>query len=356
MGVTDERIVDCDIHPQLLGDVTLEEYLPEEVRELAGVRTPGSLWSNPHGLLRRDAKPREDQSAYEQLCEQHFDEFGITYGIFNRGPMALGVSPNESHAVALARAHNDELIDRWLDRDDRFLGSMLVAPQMPQQAAAEIRRVGDHPRIIQVLISSASGLNQPYGRRLYWPMYEAAEETGLTIAIHPGTEGRGTAYPPTGAGYPSRYIEWHTVLPANYIGHVASLITEGVFVEYPDLSFVCIEGGLAWVPHLMWRLDKNWRSLRVQTPWLDRPPSEYIREHLRFTTQPIEEPTDPKHLRQVLEMMHAEETVMFSSDFPHWDNDSPAFGLPPMDDELRRAIMYENAQELYGLPDSPGAL
>ena len=349
-------IVDCDIHSRILGDVNLAEYLPEHYRKQRGVSTPGSPWSNPHGVARRDAGPKDGQSVLEALREQHFDRHDLDYGILNRGPLALGVEPDADYAAALARAHNEELVDRWLDRDDRFLGSAIIAPQAPEKAAAEIRRVGDHPRIVQVLMSSGSGLGLPYGRRQFWPIYEAAEEMGLPVAIHPGTEGRGTAHPPTSAGYPSRYIEWHTVLPANYIGHLASLVTEGVFEEHPDLTFVCIEGGLAWVPHLTWRLDKNWQSLRVQTPWLDKPPSEYIREQVRFTTQPIEEPDDPRHIRQILEMIHAEETVMFASDFPHWDNDDPDYGLPPMDDDLRRAIMYENAQELYDLPDDPAVL
>ncbi|MFB6135409.1 MAG: amidohydrolase family protein [Halobacteriaceae archaeon] len=349
-------LVDCDVHSQVLGDVPIEEYLPEHYRERRGVNTPESSWSNPHGVARRDAQPAEGETAYEKLREQHFDRHGVDYGVLNRGPLALGVAPDADYAAAVARAHNEELVDRWLDRDDRFLGSMLVAPQAPEAAAAEIRRVGDHPRVVQVLLSSASGLGLPYGRRQFWPIYEAAAEVGLPVAIHPGTEGRGTARPPTGAGYPSRYVEWHTVLPANYVGHLTSLVTEGVFVEYPDLTFVCIEGGLAWVPHLTWRLDKNWRSLRVQTPWLERPPSEYLREHVRFTTQPVAEPEDPDHLRQILAMMHAEETVLFSSDYPHWDNDAPGSALPPLEEDLRRAIMYENARDLYDLPDDPAEL
>ena len=349
-------LVDCDVHSQILGDVRIADYLPDHYREQRGVSTPGSPWSNPHGVARRDVGPAEDQTAYEALCEQHFDAFDLDYGVLNRGPLALGVAPDADYAAAIARAHNEELIDRWLDRDDRFLGSAIVAPQAPEKAAAEIRRVGDHPRIVQVLMSSASGLGLPYGRKQFWPIYEAAAEMDLPVAVHPGTEGRGTAHPPTGAGYPSRYLEWHTVLPANYIGHLTSLLTEGVFVEYPDLTFVCVEGGLAWVPHLTWRLDKNWKALRVQTPWLEKPPSEYLREQVRFTTQPIEEPDDPRHLRQILDMVHAEETVMFSSDFPHWDNDSPEHGIPPLSEDLRRAIMYENAQELYGLPDDPSRL
>ena len=44
-----------------------------------------------------------------------------------------------------------------------------------------------------------------------------------------------------------------------------------------------------------------------------------------LTTQPIEEPEDSKHFQQVLEMFDAERMLMFSSDYPHWDGDTPGF-------------------------------
>ncbi|ESS04553.1 MAG: putative metal-dependent hydrolase [uncultured archaeon A07HR67] len=129
-----------------------------------------------------------------------------------------------------------------------------------------------------------------------------------------------------------------------------------MFVEYPDLRVAFLEGGYGWVPHFLWRLDKNWKGLRSQVPWLERPPSEYVREQVWFASQPVEEPERPEHHSHLMEMMHAEETLIFASDYPHWDGDSPAWGLPPMDDDLERAVRYENAQQLWDLPADPGDL
>jgi len=48
-------------------------------------------------------------------------------------------------------------------------------------------------------------------------------------------------------------------------------------------------------------------------------------------------------------MMHADEMLIYASDYPHWDGDDPV-GLPPMDDDMERAIKHENAAELWDLP------
>jgi predicted TIM-barrel fold metal-dependent hydrolase len=72
-------------------------------------------------------------------------------------------------------------------------------------------------------------------------------------------------------------------------------------------------------------------------------------EHCRFTTQPIEEPEIYEQLIQALHMIQADRTVMFATDYPHWDNDTPKFVLNRLPDHLKKRIAYENAAEIYGL-------
>jgi predicted TIM-barrel fold metal-dependent hydrolase len=350
---TARRIIDADIHARPDAD-RVADRLPEpwRARFRSGNRGAGypGYW-NPIGVRRADAVLPDgtDIADSAHALGTHFlDVHGIEYGILSVDDLAVGLSPDVDYAAALVSAVNDVIVEEWLPVDPRLRASLIVSPADPQLAAREIHRLGGHPGVVQVLMPS--GARMPYGQRYYHPIYDAAAEHGLPVAIHPGSEGAGIAYPPTPAGYPSSYFEFHTGLITSYIGHLISLVSEGVFVRFPGLRWVLIEGGVAWLPPVMWRFDKNYRALRQTAPWLTRLPSEYIQDHVLLTTQPIEEPANAGHLRQVLEMFDAGRMLMFSTDFPHWDGDTPDFAARAIPPALRERVMSETARELYQLP------
>jgi predicted TIM-barrel fold metal-dependent hydrolase len=344
----DLSLIDCDVHQMWGHPDEVVQYLPDHW-QARGIDVPTNPWPSPVGLMRDDASPESGIAGSDPalMREQHIDPYDIEYAILNAtGMLTLGVTPNEHYAAALAKAQNDWLREHWLEQAECFKGGLVVAPQAPQRAAEEIERLGDHPDIVQVQMSSVS--RTPYGRREYWPIYEAAAAHDLPVALHIGPEGMGTSSPHTAAGYPSSYFERHVLTSASLMGQLTSLLLNGVFEKF-GLDLVLIEGGFSWLPYLRWRLDKDWRGLREQTPWLDRPPSAYITDHVYLTTQPLPEPTDPAHLRQMFDMIDAHETVMFASDYPHWDADDPRAAFPPLEADLERQIFRDTAAELYGL-------
>ncbi|MER3406430.1 MAG: amidohydrolase, partial [Chloroflexota bacterium] len=184
------------------------------------------------------------------------------------------------------------------------------------------------------------------------PIYTAAERHGLPVAIHPGTEGRGITTPCTSAGYPSRYVEWHTNLALNYMAHLVSMVAEGVFVKFPRLRMVFLEGGAAWAPPILWRLDKNYKALRSECPWLADLPSVYVKQHFRFGTHGLERPDDPARLWSFLRAMGAERLLMYGSNYPCRDLETlqESVALLTAEASVRRRIVFENAQELYRVP------
>jgi predicted TIM-barrel fold metal-dependent hydrolase len=347
-------VVDTDIHPGTISE-RMQEFLPEpwRTRLASGNRTSGALgYWNPGGVNRGDAVLPDGtriENDPRALARYLLDEYSIDYGILNPGnSLHFGLSPEADYAAALISAVNDIMVQDWLPADPRYRTSLVVYPNDPELAVREIHRLGDHPGVVQVLMPSAARI--PYGQRFYHPIYAAAVEYDLPIAIHPGTEGVGISGAPMAVGYPSSYLEWHTDLVQSYIGHLVSMVTEGVFIKFPTLKFVLIEGGVSWLPPILWRFDKNWKALRMTAPWLNRPPSEIIHDHVLLTTQPIEEPDEPAHLEAILGMFDAARMLMFSTDYPHWDGDTPDFAAKLLPKAIRSQVMGENACALYKLP------
>ena len=213
--------------------------------------------------------------------------------------------------------------DHWLDRRAAAARSILCPAQDPLAAAAEIRRAAEDRA--SSTCCSPGGSERPYGEPRYLPIFEAAAECGLPVTIHSGGEGMGLSAPPGGAGLPTFYIEWHTLGSAcsdHGPPRLADLPRH--LRPPPHAQGLLIEGGIAWLPGILWRLDTNWRGLRSEIPWVDRKPSEIVREHVRFSTQPLEH-TDGHDalLFEMLEAAGAPDILVFASDYPHWDFDDP---------------------------------
>lgn len=352
-------MIDCDVHNTWETVDELRPYIAPAFRqwfdegEVPG-RRPGfpaahRAWLHPSDFKRVDAVPGDGGNAgsdHELMCRQLLDRYRIDYAVLTGDePIEVSTLANPYYAQAMARAYNDYVVDVWLPRDQRLRASLVVAPQDPRGAADEIRRLGNHPDVVQVLVSS--GAQRPYGDPFYHPIWEACAELGLPFAIHLGGNA-GINAGPTGCGPPTFFWETHALLCETGMGHLASAIAHGVFERWPTMRMVLIECGIGWVPPLLWRLDEDYRALRKETPWLKRLPSEYAREHIRLTTQPLERPNDRGALWPSLADIGAQDMLLFASDYPHWDFEDPhSLHLPP---GWRDAVLDGNARKLYGLP------
>ncbi|AWM03584.1 amidohydrolase family protein [Bradyrhizobium amphicarpaeae] len=348
-------IADCDIHPARATRTELYPYLAKRWQhhlEVYGVHAYQGMMEGPPypkaqpNASRRDAYPPEggpQGSSLSFMQKQLLDPNNVQLGVLNPLNTGQGIR-NHELAAALCSAINDWQIDKWTSKDKRLKASIVVGNEDGLSAAAEIRERAGDKNFVQVLLLSRNV--EPLGQRRYWPIYQAAEEAGLPVGVHAFGFG---GNPITPSGWPSYYIE-------EMVGHsqcqqsaLASLVLEGVFERFPKLKMVMIEAGFGWAPSLAWRLDKVWQRLRSEVPHVKRPPSEYIREQVWWTTQPMEDPESREDLFDVINWI-GWDRLLFATDYPHWDYDEPSRVLPAGVSEANREAFYlGNARALYGI-------
>jgi predicted TIM-barrel fold metal-dependent hydrolase len=350
-------VIDCDLHHARRSDEELLDYLPSAWREYVlgpGQAGPVPLtvrdgYPNPHGFMRADTYPDDGPpgSDLDLIERQLLGPCGTRRAVLTYGDdMHVSGHHNPYFATVLARALNDWTIERWLDADSRFAGSIVVACQLPEEAAKEIRRLADEPRMVQVLLGD-NPTKQPFGHPIFHPIYEAAAETGRPIAIHAGAND--WANPPsTGGGTASTYLEVHTLWPQAVQTHLVSFVAHGVFEKFPSLRLLLVETGAAWIGPLLWRFDTEFKGLRREVPWLRKLPSEYVAEHVWVTTQPLELSPRREQAIEALSWFGGEDRLVFSSDYPHWDADDLDYLRQRLPASWHDKVFRENAMKLYG--------
>ncbi len=359
----DVAIIDCDVHHAFRSPEQLLPYLSTFYQNHLhdqGLHLPGQGYANiPYRLTRTDLKDpelkeRDLNFSLEFLQKEHLDPWNIDYALLTGPPPFYGYSglPDPDWAAALCRAFNDWTIEHWLEHDGRCINSILVSPSDPAQAVDEIKRLADRKDTVAVMIPIGSSM--PFGNRFYHPIWEACDNHGLPVISHIGGGGGAARNVPTPVGFPTYYMESRMARPHAASAHAASLICEGVFEKFPNFKFGFIEVQQFWAVPLMWHMDADWKSIRDQTPWLKRKPSEYFRDHIRVGTQPMHEPERPEQLYQMLEMLHADETLIYCSDFPHFDWNDPVTIFPKLSDHLHHRIFAGNALDMLRIDDARG--
>lgn len=356
------KVFDADVHHGPWKTSSLFPYLSavhaERLKDY-GFGGGGVSWAYNGGSqgFRADILKDRSEKTYPgvvvpdpEVCKKELlDEAGVDVALLvgGGGESTATAGPDVAYSTALIGAFNAYSVAEWLTVDDRFRLAIAINPQDPQGAAAEIDKWGDHPQVLSIIMPC--GATRPYGHPFYRPIHEACVRNKLAITLHFGVEGSGVNPQPSAAGYPTSYVQSRLLRPSFYKPHLASFIFDGVFEEFPTLKLGLIESTIAWVPSFIWLMDQNWKQLRAQTPWVKRAPSAYVADHVRFCSQPVDDPTPKDGMAKTLEWLDADRTVMFSSDYPHFDWDEPVETFKNLPIESRRRLMWDNAADLYGV-------
>ena len=258
--------------------------------------------------------------------------------------MLLGIAEitDKRRAVALCQGFIEHMLRDTLDPARGIYTLIVACNQSPVDAARIIDGHAGEDGVCGVVMMTDAGF-LPFGDAYYDPIYEACVRNQLPLVLHSGYGG------PEGheSGYGLQtYVENHIAFVFNNMRQMTSMIFQGVPERFPEMKIIFQEAGVFYIPLMMFRLDSEYSMRRPEVPWLKKPPSEYIKSFY-FGTQPLERVPNERYLKYVFEMMDAERTLLFATDWPHSDFDAPVVieRLSFLSETAKANILGANARQ-----------
>ena len=259
---------------------------------------------------------------------------------------------------ACMRASNEWALEEICAVSPRYVVTAQVSTLVVEDAIEELHWAAEQG-FKAVFLPTTPHPSAPDWHRKEWePFWAAAEEAGMVIAFHIGTDpvdvtagnsatgGAGQVYRGPG-GAIMNYAE------TTFSGQRAAMkmVASGALDRHPNLKVLISEGGATWVPFLGDRLLEGYRQHHMAVrPKLTRNPKEILYSQVYASFQHDE--------TAVAAFDHmGYRNVMFGSDYPHMEG---TFGhtqdtlkglFDGVSDETRLRITQGTFYELF--PDVP---
>jgi aminocarboxymuconate-semialdehyde decarboxylase len=269
--------------------------------------------------------------------EEVLDEHGVAMQVLSLTTPGTHVE-SPATAVRLAALVNDEFREAIDTRGRHFTALATLPLNDPEAAAREFERATRQLGLPgAMLFSNVNGA--PLSDRRFWPIYEAANDAGAVLYIHPAH--------PVNVDMMQEYwlmplvgFLFDTTLAA------ASLVFNGVAERFPRVRWALAHLGGA-IPYLAERLDRGFHAFRECRTHIERPPSTYLREFYYDTVN-----FNQGALQLAIEFAGADH-ILAGSDYPHQIGSIPsmleAIAKLPVTDEERDGIYGANAARMLGI-------
>jgi predicted TIM-barrel fold metal-dependent hydrolase len=243
-------------------------------------------------------------------------------------------------ALACVRAYNDFMVEEWAGESGGRLIPLCVVPLWDAQLAAdEIRRNAARGVKAVTFTELPSVLDLPsiHDRNGYWlPFVEACDETGTVICMHIGSSSTVPVSAPDAPGC----VRMTTV---NFNAQLAfaDWMFSGLLVRYPNLKLAFSESQVGWMPSVLERMDRIWRTGNAVAhidPAFVHEPSSYMTGRVFGCFFEDDFGIANRHAIGV-------DQITFESDYPHQDSTWPhtheyltsALAAVPADDAFKIA-------------------
>lgn len=345
------EIIDADGHVYEK-DLELFEYIEGPYtgkKTLLGFPFWPTIDGFQRGAIYAHLKVHKSFETNAQIWLDFLDQTDIARTIlYPTGGLTCGFIRDPEWAVAVTRAYNNWLFERYLKVSPRLLGMALLPVQDPSEAVNELRRAVTELHMVGAVLPGA-GLRKPLGHADFDPIYAEAERLGCALAVHGGSS-QGL-----GLDFLDKFAQIHTLAhPFSQMIQVTSMIMSGVLDRFPRLHLAFLEAGAGWVPFLMDRMDRSYegRPRKEYIGDVQYRPSTYIRGGRVFFNADPTETTLASVVRAI-----GSDSLFFTSDFPHEGNAercrreiAALKNWEGLSDIERHKLLSDNARRFYRLP------
>lgn len=351
-------VTDCDGH--ILESIAeMAEFMDEGTRRhaLHSYRNREGVFPSLDGMHGANSALRAGSKTHKRVTASEYrpgsaedwlafiDKAGIEKTVlFTSEGLSVGFIQVPQYAVAVCRAYNDYVYNKYARLSDRLRPMALIPMQDVPAAVLELRRAVKELGLPGAMLPS-TGLPLHLGHQTYWPIYEEAEKLDCALAVHGGSN-RGIGLDTLTSMMASHIL--HHPIPL-MIGLV-SLIYDGVFDRFLNLRVAFMEGGCGWLPCLLDRMKRDVNFFNFYDgPKLD--PLEYISSgRILIGCEGSEE-----SLAYVIKRVEVK-VFAYASDYPHEVDFLAAqkeieemAERPDLSREEKQAILGENAKRFFKL-------
>lgn len=346
--MAENRLYDCDTHftdhlPELWAGLALDlgpHDLPEVVTHDGATRLQlgEKLFPKPSGHGHGNPKGLEHLigPGHDQDRAEFMTKYDIAAAVLQPGFVGLSVQAvadpavrttlMEGYNILAARScEHSALALRW---------AMLLSAEDPRWSEEMLRRQGDHEDLVGVVVRPTA--RTPLARLAdpaLTPLLVELARRRLPLFVHGGTGCY--QWSPLADGY-SDYAMTHA------FGHMGEhMIALADLVTRPDglpdgLRVVVLESGIAWIPSVLGRLSSHTTRLSGGAA----SPTELFADHFAAVPDP-----DEPHARWAVEQL-GRESILFGSDYPHWDTVESGGWLEAFSDLCPPAVLADNTARI----------
>jgi len=335
--VRDFSVLDSDAHARDQ-DELIEPYLDEPFRKRSRPFLPREIYDRSlGGKLGKSGIKHEERLA--AMDTQEIDSAVL----YPTNGLGIGRIREPDYAAALCRAYNDYIAD-YCKVSPRLKAVANLPIYRPQEAATELKRAVTKLGLVGGMLAA-----QAHGKNLaspeFHPLYEEAQRLGAPIAVHAfgGDE--------AGSEIFDQFICLHTTgHPFPVLRQLTAMIFGGIPEMFPELKLAYLEIGCGWIPYWAERMDEEWELRgKAEAPLCKKKPSEYLTGgQIYYGCEP-----DEKMLGFIVGEIGSK-TLMFASDYPHWDMTWPDSAVliwrrEDVSVEAKKDILGDNARRFYNL-------